>query len=119
LAGRATAVYQIVCSPIRNPLARTLRLLNGVASFGLAGLVGRALARSAGVPKPRFSWSIRRGPFFHNALATIDLARRDAVLRFNTARIRRGAPELGAIAEQPLTQSVKEPDDRPDPGAGT
>jgi len=119
LPRRETAVYQIVCSPIRNPLARTLRLLNGLASFGFAGLVGRALARSAGVAKPLFSWSIPRGPFFYNALATIDLARRDAVLRFDTARIRRGHPELGAIAEQPLTQPAKEPDDRLDPVAGT
>jgi hypothetical protein len=97
-------VYQVVCSPIRNPLARTVRLLNGIASFGLAGLVGRGLARAAGVKKPLFGWKIRRGPYFHNALATLDLDGRQATLRYNTARITQGDPPvLDAIAEEPLT----------------
>jgi len=100
----AAPVYQVVCSPIRNPLARTIRLLNGIASFGIAGLVGRVLARSAGVPKPLFGWKIRRGPYFHNALATLDFEGRDATLRFNTARITKGDPPvLDAIANERLT----------------
>ncbi len=100
----ATRIYQVVCSPIRNPLARTVRLANGAASFGGAGLVGRALARAAGVPKPAFSWKIQRGPFFHNALATLDLDGREATLRYNTGRITKGdPPPLDAIAEERLT----------------
>jgi hypothetical protein len=96
-------VYQVVCSPIRNPLARTLRLVNGIASFAIAGLLGRGLALTAGVRKPAFSWKIRRGPFFHNALGTLDLAGRRATLRFNTARLTQGDPPvLDAIAEEAL-----------------
>ncbi|MEJ3750325.1 alkaline phosphatase D family protein [Actinomycetes bacterium KLBMP 9797] len=99
----ATSVYQIVCSPIRNPLARTVRLLNGIASFAGAGVVGRALARTAGVPKPRFGWRIPRGPFFHNSLGTLDLTGRRATVRFNVARITSGnPPPLDALAEQDL-----------------
>ena len=99
----ATRIYQVVCSPIRNPLARTVRLANGAASFGGAGLVGRALAKAAGVPKPAFSWKIQRGPFFHNALATLDLDGREATLRYNTGRITKGdPPPLDAIAEERL-----------------
>jgi hypothetical protein len=100
----AAPVYQIVCSPIRNPLARTVRLLNGIASFAIAGLVGRALARTAGVPKPAFGWRIPRGPFFHNSLGTLDLDGRQATLRFNVARLAAGDhPPLDVLAEQPLT----------------
>jgi hypothetical protein len=100
----ATPVYQIVCSPIRNPLPRTLRLLNGIASFAVAGLAGRALARTAGVPKLPFGWRIQRGPFFHNALGTLDLAGRRATLRFTVARITTGdPPAVDAIAEHQLT----------------
>lgn len=100
----ATPVYQIVCSPIRNPLARTVRLLNGVASFAVAGVLGRALARAAGVPKPRFGWRIPRGPFFHNSLGTLDLAGRRATLRFNVGRVTGGdPPPLDALAEEELT----------------
>jgi len=97
-------VYQVVCSPIRNPLARTMRLLNGIASFAVAGVVGRLLARTAGVPKPLFGWRIPRGPFFHNALATLDLSGRAATLRFHVARITQGdPPPLDTLAEQTLT----------------
>jgi hypothetical protein len=99
-----TPVYQIVCSPIRNPLARTIRLLNGIASFAVAGVLGRLLARTAGVPKPPFGWRIRRGPFFQNALGTLDLVGRRATLRFNVGRITSGnPPPLEALAEQHLT----------------
>jgi phosphodiesterase/alkaline phosphatase D-like protein len=100
----AGAIYQVVCSPIRNPLARTVRLLNGVASFGVAGILGQALARTAGVRRPALRWRIRRGPFFQNAVGTLDLVGRSARLRLMTARIRREGPEaLTTIAEQPLT----------------
>ena len=49
-AGR---IHQIVCSSIRNPLSRTLRLANVVASFAVAGPLGRLLASLARLPRPR------------------------------------------------------------------
>jgi hypothetical protein len=103
--GRAAApVYQIVCSPLRNPLKRLWRLANAVASFGIAGLVGRGLARAAGVRKPPFGWTVRRGPFFHNTLGTLELAGPEARLRFETASMTADdPPPLKQIAEQRLT----------------
>jgi hypothetical protein len=99
-----TAVYQIVCSPIRNPLKRIVRLLNAIASFGIAGVVGRLLARAAGVRKPPFRWTVRRGPFFHNAIGTLDLAGREATLRLDTAAMTNSdPPSIKSIAEQRLT----------------
>lgn len=104
--GRAAApVYQIVCSPIRNPLGRMWRVANAAASFGIAGPVGRWLARAAGVRKPPFSWTLRRGPFFHNALGTLELAGSEATLRFETASMSGGdPPPLKQIAEERLTR---------------
>ncbi|MCG5218155.1 alkaline phosphatase D family protein [Streptosporangium sp. KLBMP 9127] len=100
----ASQVYQVVCSPIRNPLARTVRLLNGVAAFGVAGLIGRTLARAAGVPRAPFTWKLKGGPFFHNALATLDCTGRQVTLRYNTARMTKGdPPELDALSEQQLS----------------
>ncbi|MDF5751825.1 alkaline phosphatase D family protein [Spongiactinospora sp. TRM90649] len=97
-------VYQIVCSPIRNPLARTIRLANGIAAFAVAGVVGRALARSAGVRKPAFSWKLQGGPFFQNAIATLDTNGREVTLRYHTARITQGdPPALAALTERRLT----------------
>ncbi|MEV0585925.1 alkaline phosphatase D family protein [Nonomuraea sp. NPDC050310] len=72
-AAQAGPIHQLVCSPIRNPLSRTLRLANVITQFGLATLVGRFLARLAGLPRPPFRWRITKGPWFSNALATLDL----------------------------------------------
>lgn len=100
----AAPVYQIVCSPIRNPLKRLMRLTNAVASFAVAGLVGRWLARAAGVRRPPFGWGVRRGPFFHNALATLELAGRGSTLRLFTAPVTaEDPPPLKQIAEERLT----------------
>lgn len=75
-AASAERVHQLVCSPLRNPLSRTLRLANVITQFGLATLVGRLLARLAGLPRPPFRWRISKGPWFQNTLATLDLADR-------------------------------------------
>lgn len=102
--GARTAVHQVVCSPIRNPLDRTIRFLNGFASTRAAAVVGRLLARTAGVPAPAFRWRVRRGPLFHNALARIDLAGRSGRLRFLAAGRSGGdPPALRVTADQRLS----------------
>jgi hypothetical protein len=64
-------VYQVVCSPIRNPLSRLLRWANVFTQFGPATLVGAVLARLAGIPRPPFRWRVTRGPWFQNAVAML------------------------------------------------
>jgi hypothetical protein len=78
LPEHASRVYQAVCSPIRNPLSRGMRYANTAASFGVAGAIGRLLARTAGLHERALDWSLRRGPIFDNALATVELAGRRA-----------------------------------------
>jgi hypothetical protein len=68
---RTGPVYQIVCSPIRNPLSRTLRWANVLTQFGVATLIGGLLARSAKLPKPPFRWRVIKGPWFQNAVAML------------------------------------------------
>ncbi|MDQ3761385.1 MAG: alkaline phosphatase D family protein [Actinomycetota bacterium] len=72
-AGSATKVYQVVCSPIRNPLSGPVRVLNACASFVIAGLVGRALAKTARVPRSPFDWTVTNGPYFRNVLSTLEI----------------------------------------------
>ncbi len=79
-------IWQLVCSPIRNPLARTVRFLSGFAAIGLAKLIGRGLAWSARVPSPHLDWSLESGPRFENALATLELSGRSAHARWETAK---------------------------------
>ncbi|MDA0638380.1 alkaline phosphatase D family protein [Nonomuraea sp. MCN248] len=68
---RTSPIYQIVCSPIRNPLSRLLRWANVFTQFGIATLIGGLLARSAKLPRPPFRWKIIKGPWFQNAMAEL------------------------------------------------
>jgi len=73
-------VWQVVCSPFRNTLARSDR---AVLRFGASrtGLVmARALARSARVEEPDLRWRIATGPWFDNQFATLTFERRAAEL---------------------------------------
>lgn len=70
---KAGKIFQLVCSPIRNPLSRTLRLANVVTQFGLATMIGGTLARLARIPKPPLKWKVVRGPWFQNAVAVLRL----------------------------------------------
>jgi hypothetical protein len=78
-------LLQAVCSPIRNPLPRAVRFATATASYGLAWPMGRLAASSAKVPDPPFRWSVTDGPWFSNALATLDLDGRKAAITWETA----------------------------------
>jgi hypothetical protein len=100
-----TPIFQAVCSPIRNPLSTTMRYVNTAASFGLAGVLGRVLARSAGLKERALTWRLEHGPVFSNALATIELDGRAADLRWETATQGKGdeEPELEDVTAIALT----------------
>ena len=98
-----TRVYQAVCSPIRNPLSGPVRVMNAGASFGAAGLVGRGLAKAAGVPRPPFDWTVTSGPYFHNVLAELRLDRGRADVRWMAPSASMDdPPPLQEIASQQL-----------------
>jgi hypothetical protein len=66
-------LLQAVCSPIRNPLGRRLRVLMAAAAYGIAPVVGRAMATSAKVPASPLRWKLTHGPWFDNVLATLEV----------------------------------------------
>ncbi|MEU4325663.1 alkaline phosphatase D family protein [Nonomuraea dietziae] len=74
LAQAPGRIYQVVCSPIRNPLSMALRLANIFTQFGVATLIGGTLARLARIPRPPFRWKVTKGPMFQNALASLDFS---------------------------------------------
>ncbi|RJL21484.1 alkaline phosphatase D family protein [Bailinhaonella thermotolerans] len=99
---RRSRVYQVVCSPIRNPLGLVIRIANAVASLGVASLIGGLFARAAGLSAPPYRWKIQEGPWFHNSVATLDLRGRDAVVRWHTAKTATEPPELTPLKTVPL-----------------
>lgn len=88
-------ITQIVCSPLRNPLVGKFRWANRIAcSRGAAGPF-RALAKLAKVPAPPLRWRITDGPWFDNAIATVELTGRDCAVRWETPRDAATLAELG------------------------
>ena len=67
-------VWQAVCSPFRNPLDHRERRAIRFTWSRAGALLGRALARSAGVPDPPVRWRLAHDePWFDNQVATLAL----------------------------------------------
>ncbi|MDQ1673146.1 MAG: hypothetical protein QOC98_1708 [Frankiaceae bacterium] len=93
-------VYQVVCSPLRNPLPGALQYGQLAASSRFGHRVGRAFARLAGVKTPRLEWRMVGQPAFGNVLATIDLQGRQAIASIETAE---AGPKLALRMEAELS----------------
>lgn len=64
-------VFQLVCSPIRNPLPRIMRLATAAMAHGLAIPLGAMAGRSGHVPAQPWRWDDLAGPWFTNNIATL------------------------------------------------
>jgi PhoD-like phosphatase len=71
-------VFQVVCSPFRNPLSRAQKWAVRLISSGIAAASLRGLARLAGVERSRADWRFVRRPSFHNSIGELELDRRNA-----------------------------------------
>ena len=80
-AGGDSAVWQAVCSPLRNPLKKTERRQARLGFSLRIARMARGLARRAGVPDPPLDWEVTDGPYFDNQVATLEFDGRAATLR--------------------------------------
>lgn len=95
-------ILQAVCSPIRNPLAYTMRFATATLSYGLAGPLGAALARSSHVRPDPFKWDRIRGPWFQNSIATLQDTPRGLALSWEAGVVHDGDndhPVLKSMAD--------------------
>ena len=67
--GAHSRVVQAVCSPIRNPMPRAVRVVMSLFARSLARPMRFVAARSARVPDPPYRWSVTDGPWFDNNIA--------------------------------------------------
>jgi hypothetical protein len=95
-----SAVYQAVCSPVRNPLDSREKHAIKAAMSRPAHAVTRRLARSAGVKDPAVRWRIGQGPWFDNVISTLDIDGRRLDLRIE--RTARGEARLETVLERRL-----------------
>ena len=99
-----SAVYQAVCSPIHNALPRSFRRGQRLATSRAGELIGRSVARLAGVRKPAIRWRITRGTWFDNMLCALEFHGRAARISFErTAPGAAGAPHLERVCEMELS----------------
>jgi hypothetical protein len=82
--GARSPVYQAVCSPYRNPLPGRERRAQRFGGTALGRVIGRVLARSAGVEPPPIGWRFLEGPCFQNQLGTLRLDGRRARMRLES-----------------------------------
>jgi phosphodiesterase/alkaline phosphatase D-like protein len=98
-------LIQAVCSPIRNPLPRSMRFATAVLSYGVAGPLGRLASRSAKVPTSPLTWKYAEGPWFDNNLAFLELAPRSLRMWWVSGKVVDGdhaAPRLSKVADYEL-----------------
>ena len=96
-ARQQSRVFQIVCSPFRNPLTPHERRVIKLLSTRVAGRLCRGLARTAGIRRPVASWRLVSPVTFDNSIAVLALDERRA-----TITIRRSAAQ--ADDEWPLEE---------------
>ncbi len=93
-------VHQITCSPIYNQVPAPMRPLMRLGWARGPAMAMRVLARSVGVPRPMVRWRKIAGPYFGNAISTLEHRGRTAHVRVEgTTKDGR----LRTVAELPLT----------------
>ena len=93
--GTESRVYQAVCSPLRNALPGDKSGLQSRAWTGSAAVVGRLLARLAGVEDEPLTWHpTHDAPLFDNQVATLELEGRHATITFEGAVLKGEEPGL-------------------------
>jgi hypothetical protein len=88
--GAYSRVLQAVCSPIRNPMPRGVRVMMSLFAKSLVRPMRFLASRSRKVPDPRYPWTVTDGPWFDNNLALCQV-REDALeLTWVTGQVQDG-----------------------------
>jgi PhoD-like phosphatase len=95
----ASAILQAVCSPIRNPLPRGVRIVTALMARGLARPLRFVARRSRKVPDPAHPWVVTHGPWFDNNLALLEVHGRTLTFRWNTGEVQDGRDDHPRLRE--------------------
>jgi phosphodiesterase/alkaline phosphatase D-like protein len=88
--GATSRVVQAVCSPIRNPMPRMVRVMMSAFARGLVRPMRFVAERSKRVPDPGYPWAVTDGPWFDNCLAELTVQGRDLSIVWRGGEIRDG-----------------------------
>lgn len=85
--GAQSRIVQAVCSPIRNPMPRGIRVLMSQMAKGLVRPMHWLAMRTKGVDPPLYPWQVTEGPWFDNNLAVAEVDGRSLTLRWATSDV--------------------------------
>ncbi|NNG36115.1 alkaline phosphatase D family protein [Nakamurella aerolata] len=71
--GAKAPIVQAVCSPIRNPMPRVVRVLMSQFARGLVRPMRFIAGHAKKVPDPQYPWAVTSGPWFDNCLAELSV----------------------------------------------
>jgi hypothetical protein len=99
-----SSIYQVVSSPLRNPLGFPERLVFDAAWRTPGEKFAKALTRLAGIAEPDVDWHLmHEEPWFDNHISTLELRGREATLRVEkTTPEDAGEPRLYPLLERRL-----------------
>jgi phosphodiesterase/alkaline phosphatase D-like protein len=99
--GAQSRVIQAVCSPIRNPMPRMVRVMMSAFARGLVRPMRFLAQHSKRVPDPAYPWRVTDGPWFDNCLAEVTVQGPDLAIVWRGGEVRDGDdahPVLTTIA---------------------
>ena len=85
--GARSRILQVVCSPIRNPMPRGMRVMMSAFVRGFGRPMGAIASRSRRVPDPAYPWQVTDGPWFDNCLAEVGVEDRDLRLVWRAGEV--------------------------------
>jgi len=88
--GARSRIAQAVCSPIRNPMPRGIRVMMSLFARGLVRPMRFLADRSKRVPDPKYPWRVTDGPWFDNCLAELTVQGRDLAIVWRGGVVREG-----------------------------
>ncbi|HHX86027.1 MAG TPA: alkaline phosphatase family protein [Actinomycetales bacterium] len=97
VADSPTHVHQLTMSPYRNPLQKSIRLVNRLALTEPVLRLTRRLPAAVGVRDPEVRWEVTDGIWFDNGVMTLVLRGRDATVEVDHARVEWPAGGLGRL----------------------
>ncbi|KAA0918777.1 alkaline phosphatase D family protein [Dietzia sp. ANT_WB102] len=97
VAGSPTRVHQLVMSPFRNPLQKSIRAVNRLSVRDPVPALTRRLARAVGVRDPEVRWQVTDGVWFNNGVMTLVLRGRRAMVQVDHATVEWPGRGLGKI----------------------
>jgi hypothetical protein len=86
--GARSLIVQAVCSPIRNPMPRALRIMMSAFAKRLVGPMRWIATRSDRIPDPAYPWRVTDGPWFDNCIGELRVSGPDLELTWRRGEVR-------------------------------